>query len=234
MNETASRGIWLFGLYIATCCVTAIAQSDDTKNTVKIGYAALNFNASSGELTGPPGTTPAGATTGINNAQTAGLIYERKVSGPWSFVGQIGYPLTIQFKGAGTAAALGQVGSAKAWFPSALVTYSFAGPQTLRPYVGAGANYAFFTQPQAGPAYNGAFGGTSSTVGLKSSLGAVAKLGMEIPLSNTWVVDIAYSRYWIKTTATIVTATPNVGNIERKVDIKTTPEVFGVFLGYRF
>lgn len=234
MHKVTPCRTWLLGPLIASCCATAIAQSDDTSNTLKIGYAAINFHANSGELTGPPGTTPAGARTEIDNARTGALVYEHKVSGPWSFVAQIGVPPTLQFKGAGTASALGQIGSAKAWFPAALVTYTFAGPQSLRPYVGAGVNYTFFTQGQASPAYNGAVGGTSSTVDLKNSLGAVAKLGLEIPLSNKWVLDIAYARYWVKTTATIVTATPGVGNIERKVDIKATPDAFGVFLGYRF
>jgi len=235
MNNKVTRCVtWLWGALVAAYCATANAQSGDTSSALKIGYVSINFRASSGELIGPLGTTPRDATAVIDSVRTATLVYEHRVSGPWSVVTQIGAPPTLQFKGAGSAAAVGQIGSAKAWFPAVLATYSFIGLETSRPYVGIGANYAFFTQRHASLAYNRAFGGTSSTVGLKSSLGAVAKLGIEIPISNRWMVDIAYSRYWINTTATIVTVTPGIGSIQREAGIKATPEAFGVSLGHRF
>jgi hypothetical protein len=45
MHKTPPCPKWLLGPLIATCCATALAQSDDTSNTLKIGYAAINFHA---------------------------------------------------------------------------------------------------------------------------------------------------------------------------------------------
>jgi outer membrane protein len=95
-------------------------------------------------------------------------------------------------------------------------------------------NYTFYTEGRVSPAYTGAFGGTSSTAQLKSSWGPVLKLGVEFPLGRNWVIDAAYSRYGISTTATITTATPGVGGIVRTVDVKSDPDVLGLMLGYRF
>lgn len=213
---------------------SSFAQLSVPQNTLKIGYAGIHFRTNSGDLTGPPGTTPPGVQAEIKDAKTLALVYERKISGPWSFALQMGVPPTIRFNGAGAGAALGEVGSAKAWFPSALVTYSLTESYGVRPYVGAGLNYTYFNKGRISPAYNNAFGGLSSTATLKSSIGPVAKLGIEIPIADNWVIDFAYSRYWLKTTATVVTATPGVGNIERKVDVKFTADVFGAVVGYRF
>ena len=60
------------------------------------------------------------------------------------------------------------------------------------------------------------------------------KIGMGFPLSRNWVIDAAYSRYGIRTTATITTATPGVGDIVRTVDVRSDPDVVGLLLGYRF
>jgi outer membrane protein len=57
---------------------------------LKIGYAGITFNTQSGELMGPFGTTPPGIHADLHNARTLSLIYERRISGPWSVVVQAG------------------------------------------------------------------------------------------------------------------------------------------------
>ena len=222
------------GLAIALACAMADARAGDTVNTLKVGYAHIGFNTKSGDLTGPAGTTPPGIQANLNDAATLALVYERNLSGPWSIVLQAGTPPVVKMVGAGNGAALGQVGTTRAWFPALLAHYTFAGPWGTQPYVGAGLNYTFYTDGQVSPAYTGAFGGTSSTAKLKSSWGHVLKIGMGFPLGRNWVIDAAYSRYGISTTATITTATPGVGNIVRSVDVKSDPDVVGLTLGYRF
>jgi len=223
-----------FGLAIALACASAGAYAEGTENTLKIGYAHIGFNTKSGDLTGPAGTTPPGVRADLNNAATLALVYERNLSGPWSVVLQAGTPPVVKFVGAGNGAALGQVGTARAWFPAVLAHYTFDGPWGTQPYIGAGVNYTFYTDGQVSPAYTGAFGGTSSTSSLKSSWGHVLKIGMGFPLSKNWVIDAAYSRYGIRTTATITTATPGFGDIARTVDVRSDPDVVGLMLGYRF
>ena len=223
-----------FGLAIALACASAGAYAEGTENTLKIGYAHIGFNTKSGDLTGPAGTTPPGVRADLNNAATLALVYERNLSGPWSVVLQAGTPPVVKFVGAGNGAALGQVGTTRAWFPAVLAHYTFDGPWGTQPYVGAGVNYTFYSEGRVSPAYTGAFGGSSSSAKLKSSWGPVLKIGMAFPLGQNWVIDAAYSRYGIRTTATIITATPGAGDIVRSVDVRSDPDVVGLLLGYRF
>lgn len=169
------------GLTLAFGSIGAYAQSEDAANTLKIGYAGITFNTKSGHLIGPPGTTPPGIQTDLRDARTFALIYERRISGPWSVVVQAATPPVVKVDGAGTGAPLGSVETTKAWFPAVLATYTFAGLPGIRPYVGAGVNYAFFTDPQVSAAYTGAFGGTSSSSTLKNSWGARGEARRGIP-----------------------------------------------------
>jgi hypothetical protein len=71
----------------------------------------------------------------------------------------------------------------------------------------------------------------------ESSWGPVVRVGVEYPITKRWVVDFSYLRYWIKTTATLTTATPTPGgnvDVVRTIDAKANPDVFGLVAGYRF
>jgi outer membrane protein len=222
------------GFAIALACAASVAHAGGTENTLKVGYAHIGFNTMSGDLIGPEGTTPSGIQADLNNASTLALVYERNISGPWSIALQAGTPPVVKLVGAGNGAALGQVGTTRAWFPAVLAQYTFDGPWGTQPYAGAGLNYTFYTDGRVSPAYTGAFRGSSSTAKLKSSWGHVLKIGVGFPLGRNWVIDAAYSRYGISTTATITTASPVVGGIVRTVDVRSDPDVVGLMLGYRF
>lgn len=234
MPTIRTRYAFAAGLSIALSCAGTSAQADDADNTLKIGYASIGFNTKSGDLSGPPGTTPPGIQADLKDAQTLALIYERRISGPWSVVVQMGTPPVLKIDGAGTGASIGEVGTTRAWFPAVLAKYTFTGLSGFQPYVGAGVNYAFFTDKHVSAAYTGAFSGTSSSSKVESSWGPVVKLGVEFPIAKNWVIDMGYSRYWIKTTSTITTATPGVGDIARTINVKADPGAFGLVVGYRF
>ncbi len=222
------------GVALATLCSHAFAQADEAHSTVEVGYAGIFFNTRSGELAGPPGTTPPGATAKVVNSRTLALTYEYQVAGPWSILAQMGLPPFLRFDGDGTAAVLGRVGTARAWIPAVLAVRSFNGLAWIQPYVGAGLNYTFYTDRRITAGYTAAFGGTSSTSSLKNSVGPVAKIGFKVPVAQGWLVDLAYSHYWIKTTARISTDTPGAGVIERRIGIKGDPDVLALTVGYRF
>lgn len=223
-----------FGFTVALACAAASAYADDTENTIKVGYAHIGFHTESGNLSGPIGTTPPGIQTDLKDTRTLALVYERHLQGPWSIVVQTGVPPVVKMVGAGNGAALGDVGTARAWFPAVLAHYTFNGPWGTQPYVGAGLNYTFYTDGQVSSAYTGAFNGTTSTAKLKSSWGHVLKIGIAFPLGRDWVLDAAYSRYGIRTTATIVTATSGFGEITRRIDVRSDPGAIGIMLGYKF
>lgn len=216
---------------LSPVCVHADEQ--EPRNAVRIGYADLQFNTDSADMSGMPGTTPAHVQAVVRDSSTLALVYERRLGGPWSLVFQAGSPPVIAFDGAGVAAPLGKVGSARAWFPAMLLAYNFD-VLGMSPYVALGVNYTWFSEEKMTRAYDAAFAGTSSTSRLDDSLGAVAKIGVDIPLAEHWSVGFAYTRYWIDTTATIKTRTPGVGEVKRKIDIEADPDVYSFTVGYHF
>ncbi|MFJ4065932.1 OmpW family protein [Pseudomonas sp. NPDC089996] len=210
-----------------------VFASDAPLNTVRIGYADIQFNTDSGDMTSMPGMTPEHVQATVRDTGTLALIYERRLAGPWSLVLQTGAPPVISFDGAGAAQPLGKVGSARAWFPAVLIAYNFE-VFGVQPYIALGVNYTWFSEEKMTAAYNTAFGGTSSTSRLDDSFGAVAKVGVEIPLTDNWSAGFSYSRYWIDTTATIKTQTPGVGEVKRKIDVEADPDVYSFTVGYHF
>ncbi|MDR0277828.1 MAG: outer membrane beta-barrel protein [Paucimonas sp.] len=217
-------------ILLPTC---ASASQSEPRNAVRIGYADIQFNTDSADMTGPPGTTPDHIRSVVRDSGTLALVYERNLAGPWSLVFQVGAPPVIDFDGAGAAAPLGKVGSARAWFPAMLLAYNFE-VLGVAPYVALGVNYTWFSEEKMTHAYTTAFGGTSSTSRLDDSWGAVAKVGVDIPVAEHWSVGFAYTRYWIDTTASIKTQTPGLGAVKRKIDIEADPDVYSLTVGYRF
>ncbi|MNJ12403.1 Outer membrane protein W precursor [compost metagenome] len=217
-------------------CVPLISlpslASDAPLNIVRIGYADIQFNTDSGDMTGMPGTTPDYIQATVRDTGTLALVYERSLGGPWSLVMQAGAPPVIDFDGAGSAAPLGKVGSARAWFPAVLLAYNFD-VFGVQPYIALGVNYTWFSEEKMTAAYNAAFGGPSSSK-LDDSFGAVAKVGVEVPLIGNWTAGFSYARYWIDTTATIKTQTPGLGQVTRKIDVEADPDVYSLTIGYRF
>lgn len=214
-------------------CGTAYAD-DFEANSIKIGYAKVNFHIKSGDLTGPPGTTPPGLGIGANNLDILAISYERRLSRQWAVQFQGGIPPTLTAVGAGAAAPVGTVAKARIWFPTLMVLYKFDDAAVIRPYVGLGVTYTFFTNQQPSAAYTAALQGTSSDISLKSSWGPYARVGFEYPLDKQWSINMEYSTYRLKTSATVVTQTPGIGAIARNVSIKDNPQIFGLTLGYKF
>lgn len=77
-----------------------------------------------------------------------------------------------------------------------------------------------------------------SAAGLSDTLlddwGPYARIGFEYPINKNWGINLDYSSYRLKTVATVVTQTPGFGAISRRVDIKDSPHIFGLTVGYKF
>jgi outer membrane protein len=214
--------------------ISSGAKADDLENMVKIGYAHVDFNIQSGELTGPPGTTPPGIGVNVKNLDIPAISYERYISRNWSVQFQGGIPPTITVVGAGAAQAAGTVANARIWFPTVLALYTFADVPVIRPYVGVGATYTFFTQEKVSPTYTAAVLGSSSSMSMKASWGPYVRLGLEYPVDNNWSLNMEYSTFRFRTTATIVTQTPGLREIARRIDVKDAPRILGLTVGYKF
>lgn len=223
------------------CAALAIAASlplaahaDDPDNIFRIGYARVGFNLQSSDLTGPPGTTPAGLRINVKDLDVLALSYERRLSPNWGIQFQGGIPPTLTTVGTGAAASVGTVAKARIWFPTVMAKYTFTNVPTVKPYVGFGVTYTFFTDEEVSAGYTAALQGSSSSMKLEDSWSPYVRLGVEYPIDKSWIVNVEYSTFQIKSTATVVTQTPGLGPISRRVDIKDTPQIFGVTIGYRF
>lgn len=213
---------------------TAAVGAEPLLNSVQLGVASVRFHTNSGYLSGPPGTTPEGAQADVKDRGALAFLYERRLGGPWSVTVQGGVPPIVTMKGAGTAAPLGEIGSVRAWFPAVLGHYNWEPTPSLTLHAGAGLHYTFFTDGVGNDVYNSAFGGTSTRVHFSPSLGPVIKVGASWSFDRNWFVDFSYNRYWIRTTAKATTQTPGVGEVTRRVKVRTEPDVFALTLGYRF
>ncbi|HSV54325.1 MAG TPA: OmpW family outer membrane protein [Burkholderiaceae bacterium] len=210
------------------------ARAADTPYSIAIGYARAHFNVKSGELGGPAGTTPPGVTVGVDDVNALGFEATVQLGDGWAASLAGGLPPVVHLRAKGAGSALGRVGSARAWFPAALVSYTFNRSGSVRPFVAAGLNYTAFTSTEVLGNYTAAFQGTHSVVRPKSSFGPVIKLGVEVPLGERMMLLAGYSRYGIKTTADITTETPGVGPITRSITMRSDPGVVSLLVGYRF
>lgn len=214
--------------------ISSMAYADDLDNVIKIGYAHVNMNLKSGELTGPPGTTPPGLGMGVKDLDVFAISYERRFSRNWAVQFQAGVPPTLTAVGAGTGQSVGTVATARIWFPTVLALYTFSDVPVIHPYIGLGVTYTFFTDQKSSPAYTAAFQGTSSSIHMNSAWSPYARIGVEYPLDKHWIVNLEYSSFRLKTMTTVVTQTPGIGAISRRIDIKGYPQIFGLTVGYKF
>jgi outer membrane protein len=230
---------WIFGAsaiaeVVAACAMPGMANAAEPKDVIRIGYADIGARGSSTDLVGPPGTTPPGIGTSVKDTSVFALSYERQFSPNWALQFQGGVPPTVTALGAGAGSAVGEVAKARIWFPSVLAIYTFTDVPVVRPYIGVGVTYTFFTDEKVTRGYTAAFGGSSSSGKLSSSWGPTARLGVEYPLDERWSLRFEYSTFRLKTKGTLVTQTPGVGAVARSTNIKGYPRILGASLGYSF
>lgn len=211
-----------------------VAHADGPDNIFRLGYASVGFKLRSTDLAGPPGTTPPGLRIDVKDLEVLALSYERRFSPNWSAQFQAGIPPTLTAVGAGTAEPVGTVAKARIWFPAVMALYTFTNVPAVQPYIGVGVTYTFFTDEQASAGYTAALRGSSSSMTLKGSWSPYVRLGVGVPIDKNWIVNLEYSSFRIRSSATVATQTPGFGAISRVVDIKDEPRVLGLAIGYRF
>lgn len=222
------------GLPLALAMCGPVQADDLENNVIRIGYAKVRFGLQSGDLSGPPGTTPPGLKIDARDLDVLAISYERRLARNWVAQIQVGVPPALTAVGADNAAPVGAVAKARIWFPTAMVLYTIPGFSVVRPYVAGGVTYTFFTEQQVTPAYTAALQGSASSINLKSAWGAFARAGLEYPIDQQWSVNLEYSSFRLKTSAAVNTQTPGFGTITRHIDLKDSPHIFGVSIGYKF
>lgn len=221
---------------LAACAAAASSASAQSAppTSVVVGVAHAVFNAKSSDLAGPPGTTPPGVTASVRDVTAVEGIVRQEITGPWSLEAIFGVPPKLDLDAGGTAAALGKVATARAWFPALLLTYSQPTGTLITPFVGAGIQKTWYTSAATTPAYDTAVGASSTHVALSGKFGPVARLGARVDLGDRWILDVSYARFWIHAHATLASDTPGIGEIPRTLGLKATPNIVGLMIGRSF
>lgn len=140
---------------------------------------------------------------------------------------------------------------ARQWSPTLLLQYHFLRPDArLRPYLGVGVSYTWFTHirldPQFQSAVNNGFGAAlaagageplpvSTSASADSSWVPVLNGGLRYAIDDRWSVTASASYLPLETTATIKVKSGDGARLATsKADIDLDPVVATVLVGYRF
>jgi len=163
------------------------------------------------------------STTSIGGAVTAGdrIVPELDISYFWTdhFATELVLATNSHNIGAvGTSLGNLDAGNVSLLPPTLLAQYHFNPDGKLRPYVGAGINYTFFYNEDAGDL---------SSISYDDGFGYALQAGIDIGLDDNWAINADVKKIFLNTDASI-----NGGAVTADVDID--PWIFGFGLAYRF
>jgi len=210
------------------------ALADDVPgNSARIGLYSVFFHVKADDLSGP--YVPPGANIDAKNLTTLYLGYVRRLSSHFDVELAIGYPPLQKTVGKGPATLGsvpydGQVIATARWLaPTLLVEYMFFDENSkLRPYIGAGVNYAAFYDRDVTAQGNAASGGPTK-LSLTSSVGPAGTAGLAYHIGGNWNLYASYSISQVKTKLKADTA-----GVIRTSHLSFGPQVFIASVGYSF
>ena len=103
--------------------------------------------------------------------------------------------------------------------PTLTLQYHFMPDQRFRPYAGAGLNYTFFYNEDAGTSITG--------IDYKNGVGYALQAGFDYGIDKHWAINFDVKKIWLNTDVT--TTGPGV-----TADVDLDPWVFGTGVSYRF
>ncbi|MEC5406473.1 OmpW family outer membrane protein [Paraburkholderia sp. MPAMCS5] len=225
---------------------TARAQSAGSWE-VRTGWLHMSPQDSSQPLTvnalGQSSTIPSSGAS-IEDADTFALTARYYVTNHIAVETVLGAPPQLHFNGTGTLAAVGELGTTRAYSPAIQAEYHFGEPSArLRPYIGAGVSYVWFgntklSQPVAtgqllySPTLGTLLEGPTS-VSLSSSFAPLINAGLTYNIDRHWSVGASISYMWLSTKATLTTHAA-VGTVTTTSKVKIDPIVSFLSIGYRF
>jgi len=214
------------------------AGSASAQYTVQLGYANVDPGASASATTGP--FLPANTTSlNVKAQQTVFFSVARAINDNWDVQLSLGYPpthdVTLRVIAPGNlppsvAAKDGQlIGTVRQIAPTLFANYKFGEASAkFRPFVGIGVNYTMFDQANSTTLFNQLSGGTTNNK-LTDSWGLAAQIGAVYKLDGPWSVSGTWSTADVNSTLT-----NNTYGVERKTNIKFSPSVFILAVGYSF
>lgn len=179
-----------------------------------------------------PQLTDRSLTTRISPTATAALTFAYFVTDHIAVEMAAGIPPVFNIMGTGSASQYGKLGEARQWAPTVLAKYYFGKPtDKLRPSVGLGLNYTWFTGARiTNAAFTQRLGGPRS-VSVASGFAPVFNAGLTYNVTQHWFVGASVSFMPMSRTITLKSAN---GNIVSKSRTQMNPVVAFLNVGYKF
>ena len=204
------------GLLAATA-----ASAQTSPWTVRLGAAHVGFSTKADVQVN--GTLVPGADASASSNTTLGLELSYDITPRWTGRFLIGVPPTTTLTGTGALEGTGTLGKVN-YGPAVLsATYSLLDSGAVRPYIGAGINYTIVFRSKDG---------FISNLDVKSAFGAVAEIGVDIPLDGGWSIGLDVRKIFLKTKADGVL--PAMGGAAAHADVRLDPLVVFASIGKRF
>ena len=138
-------------------------------------------------------------------------------------------PFTHSLTGAGALQGVGKVAQVDVLPMSVFAQYRFLDAHArFRPYVGLGATYAYFFNPQGSAALTGMTnpGGPATTLTVDSRFTLTPQLGFSLALGEQFSLEMAFTKSLLKTNTKLSTGQTS--------EISLDPSSLSVGLGFRF
>jgi outer membrane protein len=227
--------IWTiaFGILAASVAAGARAEEDRLSNSLRLGAYYIWYDTTADDLRGP--YVPPGVNIRLKDVVTPYFAYVRTLTNHFSVELAIGAPPLTKTVGKGPAK-LGSVPfngetivTARWLAPTLLLEYSFFDESArLRPFLGAGINYTRFYSRQSTPAGN-AVGGGPTSIGLTTSVGPAATLGLSFRMTRHFYLYGSVSASEVDSDLTA-----NTAGVIRKTHVSFGPRTLVLSAGYSF
>ena len=194
-------------------------------------------------FTAPRPAIVPGSGASVDSSDTLGLNAQYFIDSHWAVEGVIGVPPKFKLQGTGTLGPIGELGEARQWSPTLLAKYYFLeGDAKLRPFVGLGATYVWYSDVKLTPGLQGALasrvgipaGRSATTADLDSSFAPVFNLGAAYQFDQHWGMSFSVSYIPLKTTAKLTTTVAGVPVAMRESRLKVNPIVPYLSVTYKF
>ena len=239
------KGVFAVATALLTCTAAQAQRAGDI--VANLGWFHFAPQDSSEPLTINAlgsSVTAAGTGTSVDNADTVGFAATYFITDHIAITAVGGIPPKFRLTGAGALSSLGRAGSVYEWSPAILLKYYLNdATSNLRPYLGAGAAYVWFSGAKLEPAaasgallYSPTLGTAlegPTTVKLSHSFAPVINAGLTYNISQHWSVDASLSYMWLSLRATLTTQS-KLGTVTTSAKLKVNPIISFVSIGYKF
>jgi outer membrane protein len=194
--------------------------------TAKVGINKITPKVESGDISAPALPSSKGD---VGSSTKPILVFAYGITNNISAELDLGMPYKHTIYGAGAISGVGKIGTVEAMPPTVFVQYRFFDPPApIRPYVGAGATFAYF-QKATGSGQLTALtnpGGTSTTFKIDNKLAGSLQAGVVWNVNAKWFVDAGVVKTFLKTKVNFSTG--------QTQDMKLDPLAVNGSIGYKF